>query len=772
MTLTRGEGGQNEIGSELFDALGVLRSRELEAAGRYTGVQQYFSPARDFGYSFAMEETFAEWQRPSVLREMVRRIRAFRPDVLLTMLTDPGGGGQHHQASADIAIEAFEVAASERWPELGTPHRTQRLFRQVWSAAELPDICEVPLNEYDPVLGCTYLELGRESRAQHKCQGMARLGAPRGLHSRWQWLRGGEAAPASDLLAGVRTWQLLGLPASFRAAVEERATAVRSKFSIENPGAVLADLAQLWQLYESVTLRPDSTVDRAARLATLRGRCARALQLAIGLQIQGKSAARWLSPGSDWEVTVDLRAGEPCAVRGQVLAEERPGVRVLLGKELRRELQQDEEWSGSLVVQTPATPTLPVPVPQTALEVVDAAMSAQYAANRWQSFWLHVVLQWGDVEVPLALIPIECHEVSAELPTIFRSDPQVVPDPALQVRRAVLPVRAETARDGVMVEAQVSSLRGGDVEVEGVVSAGWELTPPRQVVKTAPGGVVQSLRFRLSATTGEVAPGELSFRARAGGEVPGPWSAAGYRVVEYPHIRPGALLTRPSIDLRPMSCVVPPRRVAFVEGAGGDEMPWALSVLGIQPSFLSRRDLEEGDLSAFDVIITGVRAYKVRAGLQGAHPRLMQWLREGGTLVVQYNKFEFNQGKDESPFAPHSGALVSRRRVTVESAPLDFLVPQHPFLTTPNRLTAADWTGWVQERGLYFLDAPSPPYQNLVAVADPWPNNPGRHLGSLVVADIGKGRWVYVGLALFRQLAAGVPGGYRLLANLLAAVPR
>ncbi|MEM7167181.1 MAG: PIG-L family deacetylase [Planctomycetota bacterium] len=806
LTLTRGEGGQNEIGPELFDALGVLRSRELEAAGQYTGVQQYFSTARDFGYSFSTEETYEKWHRQSVLREIVRHIRAFRPDVLLTMLTDPEGGGQHHQASAALAIEAFEIAATQQFPSLGEPHRASRLFRQVWDDRELPNICEVPLNEYDAVLGCTYLELGRESRAQHKCQGMARLGAPRGLHSRWQWLRGGKEAPADDLLAGLG--DLLRderQPGSIRSSALQLAAAPRATYRLEDPGASLPALLQLWSHIAAVhpepgypdaghpdAGHPDWDRTRRARLSTLRNRCARAIQLAAGLHVEAESAQRWLAPDAPW--TIQLRGWTtetPCSLQCQVLVRTPDGKLSPLGDRVALDVKRDAVATDTITVTTPSFSTLTRATPARVNDLDEQLRWQRYATPQWQSFWISVTADIAGV-VQLPLIPVECREVTAELPTIFRSDPQVVPDPALTVHRSVLPVRVD-ATAGTPIEVQVSSIAGGKVEVEaGIVTSagrsvapGWRVEPQRQVVTTVAGGLPTVARFRVFPQLYEepVAPGtaqgpatrtrtrdplpsRLSFVARRVGTVD--WSSSGYRAVEYPHIRPGALLTEPRVELRALRCVVPQRRVGFVVGAGGDEMPWALAVLGITPTMLSRQDLEEGDLSRFDVIVTGVRAYKVRPGLRSGHARLQKWMQQGGTLVVQYNKFEWNGGKELSPYGPFPGAAVSRRRVTVEEAAVDVLLPQHPFLTTPNRILPDDWSGWVQERGLYFLDAPSPPYQDLLAIADPWPNNPGRHLGSLVVADVAAGRWVYVGVALFRQLAAGVPGGYRLLANLLA----
>ncbi|MHC4794399.1 MAG: hypothetical protein ACYTDE_08895, partial [Planctomycetota bacterium] len=192
-------------------------------------------------------------------------------------------------------------------------------------------------------------------------------------------------------------------------------------------------------------------------------------------------------------------------------------------------------------------------------------------------------------------------------------------------------------------------------------------------------------------------------------------------------------------------------------------------VLGIPFSRLDADDLAAGDFSAYDVIISGARAYKVRDDLKNAHASLMRWVHGGGVWIVQYNKFEFNEEQTgSSPYAPFAETLVGRRRVTVEESPVIVNVPTHPILTRPNRISDADWGGWVQERGLYFLDFDDPRYEDLITLEDPWPKNAGPKGGALVSATIGDGRWVYVGIGLFRQLPAAVPGAYRILANLVA----
>jgi len=237
----------------------------------------------------------------------------------------------------------------------------------------------------------------------------------------------------------------------------------------------------------------------------------------------------------------------------------------------------------------------------------------------------------------------------------------------------------------------------------------------------------------------------------------------GYQVIEYPHIQRRHIVRQARTIVKVLDVTVPPPTlVGYVMGVG-DQVPQAIQQLGARLEFLDSDLLAWGDLSKYDVIVTGVRAYERRADLRAHNHRLLQYVKQGGTLLVQYNKFEFNQAQ----YGPYP-AKVSSNRVTDETAPVDVLVPTHPAFTTPNRLGAEAWTGWVQERGLYFLGERDDRYVDLVGTADPFPYNPGEKTGALVEARYGTGRWIYVGLGLWRQLPAGTEGAYRLLANLIA----
>jgi hypothetical protein len=270
----------------------------------------------------------------------------------------------------------------------------------------------------------------------------------------------------------------------------------------------------------------------------------------------------------------------------------------------------------------------------------------------------------------------------------------------------------------------------------------------------------QAVKFTVTAPAG-TKPGEYVVRAVASME--GGDYDKGFQVVEYPHIHRRHLIHEAKASLKVLDVKVAPRlTVGYVMGVG-DQVPSAIEQIGARVVMLGPDDLASGDLSRFDAIVTGVRAYERRADLRAHNQRLLDYARQGGTVIVQYNKFEFN----EAQYAPYP-AKVSSNRVTDEDSPVTVLVPDHPVFNRPNKIGEAEWSGWVQERGLYFLGERDPQYTDLVELQDPFEYNKGPKRGALVEARVGNGRWIYLGLGLWRQLPAGTPGAYALMANLVS----
>jgi hypothetical protein len=293
-----------------------------------------------------------------------------------------------------------------------------------------------------------------------------------------------------------------------------------------------------------------------------------------------------------------------------------------------------------------------------------------------------------------------------------------------------------------------------------VAPGGWTVKPESAPVTFAREDEAQTAKFTVTAPAG-VKPGDYGVRAVA--EIEGATYDKGYQVVEYPHIHRRQLIHEAESALKVLDVKVAPRlTVGYIMGVG-DQVPSAIEQIGAQVVMLGPDDLASGNLSRFDAIVTGVRAYERRADLRAHNQRLLDYARQGGTVIVQYNKFEFNQAQ----YGPYP-AKVSSGRVTDENSPVTVLVADHPVFNTPNKIDQKDWSGWVQERGLYFLGDRDPQYTDLVELQDPFEFNKGPKRGVLVEARVGSGRWIYLGLGLWRQLPAGTPGAYALMANLVS----
>jgi LmbE family N-acetylglucosaminyl deacetylase len=815
LTTTRGTGGQNEIGPELFEALSVLRTEELASVHRYDGTEQYFARAIDFGYSFSVDETYRKWGRQEILSDYVRMIRTIRPDVIVTMRPEGELGGAHHQAQARITGEAFRLAADasafpEQLKEGLRPWQARKLYYQVGYGAPYdapapaggPLLVSVPTDIYDPLLGQTYSEIGLEARSNHKCQGMAQLlflpGPPSAATYRLgdTTLAGGVSRSEAALFDGVDT-SLNGLAQYARDMA---------------PDVLKSGLA-------AVTAQ----VERAQQAFTSRGPDAAKEPIIAGLRAVRALRAQLGSLGLDdtarYEIDYRLKAKEEQfqraavlaqAVRIDVLADD--GV-VFAGQPVRVQAIVANRGSAGLGVKKislsgfdgdaacPAAGVEPGAVLPRCDAVVKIPMTARVTTPYWRPlpdaaryefekdapfglpfrptpFRATIELTIGGADVVIDQ-PVEYRyggnifsgEKRMELLVVPRFSVSLTPEIAIVPSASVAPAPTAAAmRTGpaasvvdhelraVVINGNKGPARG---EVSLLVPAGWTVTPAVAPLDFAREDAAETVRFSVTpASTAK--PGQYDVKAivRADNET----FDQGYEVIEYPHIhrRHRVVPAHSTIKLIDVK-VAPKLRVGYVMGAG-DQVPPAIAQLGARVDLLDADALAWGNLAQYDAIVTGVRAYDRRADLKANNRRLLDYAEKGGTLIVQYNRTEFN----EAQYGPYP-AKVGSGRVTDETAPVEVLAPANPIFTFPNKLGAATWKDWVQERGLSFLGEKDARYVDLVQLQDPFPANSGMKRGALVEARVGKGRWIYVGLGLWRELPAGTEGAYQLLANLISA---
>ena len=801
LTVTRGEGGQNAIGGELFDALGVLRTGELLAIHRHDGVEQSFGRAYEFGFSFSVEETFAKWGREDTLGDVVRVVRAFRPDVVLTLPVEGDGGGQHHQAVGRLAREAFRAAADPaRFPEQLReglrPWQARKIYQGgVGGYGEVPGaLVRVPTGVYDPVLGMTWQQLGSRARALHRCQGAGQLVADPGPAEGVFSLLDAEPAvggPETDILDGL-DGTLAGLArfapglASALRALDAQAARARASLDPNSPEAsvpalveTLARLRDLAGEIDGGIADPAVRAEVAGRLAEEEGDAEEALARAHGLVLDARAEDGLVTPGQTVAVAAALfnHAGRGLDVEALEL-EAPPGWAVE-----RREGEAGTTLGGGASRRARFAVTL----------APDARPSQPYwrrAKDRDRHELLVPADETRPWSPPLLIAHARCRVEG--VPTTLRApvawryegtvaggerrhELQVVPALSVRVSPEITAVPLASPRRPVEVRVFARSFARGAAEAAARLEAppGWSVEPPSVPLSFSYEGEEAGARFRVTPPRA-LAAGEVTLRAVAVRD--GREHREAVQVVDYDHVERRQLL-RPAearvllLDVR----TAPGTSVGYVMGSG-DALAEAVRQMGVPLTLLTADDLLFGELSRYTTIVTGIRAYETRPDLRSSHGRLIRWVEAGGHLVVQYNRAAFNRLAPDAPAPPADApspyvprpAIVTSERISDEAAPMRALAPGHPLLTAPNRIGPADWAGWVQERGIQLLAARDPGYTELLAATDPFPYNPGEKRGMLVEAKVGKGTWTYVGLALFRQVPAGVPGGWRLLANLVS----
>ena len=866
-TATRGNGGQNEIGPEIFEALGVLRTGELAALHRFDAADQYFTRAVDFGYSFSIEETFEKWGRDEITADYVRLIRMIRPDVIVTLPPTGTAGGQHHMASAVITRDAYKLAAdATKYPaqikEGLRPWQPRKLYHTAGFGfpGEPPPsgrVTRINSSVYDALLGKTYNEIGSEARSMHKCQGMGQLLAlptPTSQAS-YQLVETTVAGQAQRdevaLFDGVDT-SILGL-AKFVAGrapkdlidgltvIGNAAQIAQRTFDTVNDEATLKPL--LDGLFAVRALRRElrvMSIDEAARseidfrLRQKEGEFQRAAIIAKGVKIEVLADDGVVVPGQPVKVNVIVAhrgTGEvaikkvqfygfdPSTSSGQAAvcemvaftgggfmfpgggrsgrgganappAQPMPSVRkgdvahceptltVPAAERVNEPYWHREGEAGRYTFDADASFGLPMrPTPFYAQVTLGLPGGEEVIQGTPVQYRYEGDVFTGEKRTELLVVPALSVRVTpgiAIIPAASIRPVRPAPRPTTAAPRAgrgigpgPTPPPPPRPADGPPPperEVRVTVVNDDPGPAESVVTLelppGWTAAPAEQPVKFSRSDESQTVRFQVRpASTTEV--GEFQIRAVASAN--GKTFDRGFQVIEYPHIRRYHIYDTAHTTLKVIDVRTPANlSIGYVMGVG-DQVPPAIEQLGAKVEMITADDLAWGNLSRFDAIVTGVRAYERRDDLRANNSRLLEYVFNGGTVIVQYNKFEFN----DAQYGPYA-AKVSSNRVTDSDAPVKILEAHDPVFTTPNEIGETAWKNWVQERGLYFLGEKDSRYRDLVQLEDSYSLNPGAKTGALVEASYGKGRWVYVGLNLWRQLPSGTDGAYQLLANLIS----
>ena len=841
-TATRGNGGQNAIGPELFEPLGVLRTEELAALHRFDGAEQYFTRAVDFGYTIDINETLAQWGRDEIIGDYVRLIRTIRPDVISAMSATALGPGQHahHALSAILSHEAYKQAGDPaKYPEqikdgLRAWQPKKFYFTVGGPGGGSPPAgmrtCRVDLARYDSLLGKTFSEIGAEARSMHKCQGMAQLLALPGPSAATFRLAESVIPGQMDkdertLFDGVDT-SITGL-AKFAgarppkdlldglAAIAASVQGAQKKFESENDSAVLTPLLDglhavrvLRGLLRAMQIDDAARFEMDFRLRQKEREFQQATLVANGVRVEAFADDGVVVPGQPVKVSViianhgatevtvkqvkfdglDGEVGDaactltaPVADGGGRGGGAGPGG--FVGAAARGPAPTISSLKNGQVGR--CDPTLKIPAdarvsepywhrPADAGRYVFDADAPFGLPFRPTPFYVQVTLAFpgggevidglpvqyryeGDIfsgEKRMDLLVVPAFSVTV-LPDITMIPAASVPLPyAASAKR---PSAAESREIRVTVVNTAQGAAESPVKLE--LPRGWTASPAEQPVKFTRQDESQTVRFQIRPAPG-TAPGEFHVRALVGAGAQ--TLDRGFQVIEYPHIRRQHIYEAAGATLKVLDVKTSPNlTVGYVMGTG-DQVPAFIEQLGAKVELIGADGLAWGDLSRYNTIMLGVRAYERRDDLRANNSRLLEYVQNGGTMIVQYNGAVINQAYGPYP------AKVGYDRITDEHAPVQILEPAHPVFTTPNTIADAAWAGWVQERGLNFLGEKDSRYRDLVELADPFPNNPGNKRGALVEAAYGKGRWIYIALGLWRELPAGVDGAYLILANLIS----
>jgi LmbE family N-acetylglucosaminyl deacetylase len=741
LTLNRGEGGANVMSADYFDALGLVRTMELLAAGRYYGVEQYWTRVIDYGFSKTKAESIRHWTHDRVLADVVRVVRTVRPQVITSVFVGgPGDGHGNHETAGAMAQEVFEAAADpnafpDQLREGLRPWRALKVYARVRGGESH---VAIPHGDYDAVLGASYTQIAREGLGFQKTQnGGPSIPRPGAVSSNYR--RFASRVPAAEK----ETTFFDGINTSIPPEIERRVKEAVAAFSADHPErcapALAAGLRATLDLLQS-SPDPDLRLELEIKRAQFNNALAESLGIRISAEAEGAPVA---VPGQKIAVRASVVAQAPLWLRDLHVE---PGPPSAPAAALVPNRPVEVRFSVTLPAGLPLTrPYFTRPgIEQPYYDLRDPKLLGQslppYPLAAWAEF------EYRNVPIRIGRVVQTTRRVNG-LGTV--SDPlPAAPAVSLSIspRAEIVPLDARSFPVSVGVRKNLESATG-TLRLD--VPQGWTVSP-----SFAP----------LASTTFTVTPAGLSERPytiSAVAESGGREYREGYDITGYPGVRP-YFLYRPStlkltgVDVK----VAPGLKVAYVMGAG-DEVPAALENLGIKPSFLAPADLTSGDLARYDVILLGVRAYAVRDELPAATPRLLEYVKNGGVVIVQYNTPEYDHN-----FGPYPYVMGNNpEEVTDETSKVTLLKPDHAVLAWPNRITERDFAGWVEERGSKWLHSWDPRYEALFETHD---ENQPPQSGGFLFARYGKGVYIYNAYAFYRQLPEGVPGAYRIFANLLS----
>jgi len=736
LSMTRGDGGQNLIGDEQGVELGLIRTQELLAARRIDGAEQFFTRAYDFGFTFSPVETFQFWNHDKILSDVVWVIRKFQPDIIITRFPTTGEGGHgHHTASAILAGEAFEAAAdptkfTEQFKYGVKPWQAKRLLWNTFNFGsvhtESPDQFKIDAGGYNSLLGKSYGEIAAESRSQHKTQG---FGVPSSRGTSLEYFKTIKGtAPTKTLMDGVTTnWDRIN-DQSMETAIQR----VIKDYSFQYPEKSLPELLNIYQSLKKINegYWRDQKLEQVKQI----------IKECIGLYMEATTRTMFAVQGDSLQVNfvADNRAGINVSVSSVKIRDTK--------FMLNDELPENENVSHSMSILIPDTAKISQPY---WLEEPMSKGSFNVSDQRL------IGKPQNDPESATVTIKIHGESMDYDIPIQYKSNDPVKGEqfePLFIIPKVELRSHPELALsiNNDPVNIKLDTIENGTSKNNFTLKESFS----PNVVET---------KKRIDSYYSIKDPNEKNTEMIDWSAVEGSNVYDSYKIlIEYSHIPNIIYFHKAESKLIEADLKTSGKKIGYIPGAG-DKIPEALQKMGYEVTVLSAKDITEDNLKQFDAIVTGVRAYNIYEWLNDSYNTLMNYVKQGGVLLVQYNTNN-NIGRLKAKIGPYP-FTISRTRVTDETAPVTFLHPDNSLVNYPNKITEKDFDNWIQERSTYHAEDFEKNYQTLFSMHDAGQSPQD---GSLIYTDYGKGRFIYSGLVFFRELPAGVPGAYRLFANLIA----
>ena len=758
LSITRGDGGQNLIGPELGPLLGIIRTQELLAARRIDGGHQFFTRANDFGYSKHPDETLEIWNKEEVLNDVVYIIRKFRPDVIINRFdhSTPGETHGHHTSSAILSLEAFELAGQskafpnqldlvETWEPKKLFQNTSPWFFESQEAfnAVKSRFQDLETGVYFPLLGLSNTEIAALSRSQHQSQGFGSTGSRGESQDYLKLIAGEESNKAEDIFAGIDTsWGRL----KGGEKIGEILSEVEQNFNFKDPSASIPQLLEAYKLLQKLENDHWRTI-KTEELKEIIAACA-------GLFLEAVSDQAMATRGETLKIRLE-------GINRSDLKMELASVQLLpTNKSIAPQnlLHNNQVWNAEMQLTIPE----------------ETSYTTPYWLRQPGSLGMYTVENPAFIGLPetpdtfKAVFDIRINGTSLtfEKPIVYKTnDPvkgevyrpfEIVPEISTKIEdNVIIFADSEAKTIPVIINSRKDSLQG-NLKLE--VPQGWTSSPDSFQFSMNK-GEEKTFFFKLTPPKDQN-EGFITPVAEINGER----FSKELLSIEYDHIPVQTVLLASATKVVKLDIKKRGELIGYIQGAG-DAVPQSLEQIGYRVLNIDPENISGSYLEKFDAVVVGIRAYNTVDELKNKQEELLTYVKDGGNLILQYNTSQRFQLPNLAPYLIN----LSRGRVTDENAPVHFLAPEHPVLNEPNKINQKDFEGWVQERGLYFPEAWGPEFTPILSMNDP--GEEPLH-GSLLVAPYGKGNYIYTGLSFFRELPAGVPGAFKLFANLVSMEPQ